>query len=266
MNSRLCWCVILTCGLLNTECSLADEKSTAAQAIATYEEAMAQSDRSARLQEFAIAEQLFQQTITHLRQNGETPSSDLLLALGNSALQAEHIGTAIVAYRETLTDDPANPQARQNLEFARSLLPVSFRYESSTALTTTLFFWKDILARNQQMALAALCFAIAALLFSFSVARGNAMARRISLLPLTMWLVLVSAIYLSDDNAEQGAVIVIQECTLRSADSVNSPARLKEPLPSGAELALLRRRDEWTEVTVKGRSGWLRNSSIEIIE
>ena len=53
---------------------------------------------------------------------------------------------------------------------------------------------------------------------------------------------------------------------LRSADSNGAPPVLAQPLPAGAEVTVLERRDDWTRVALAdGTRGWLRDSAMDTV-
>ncbi|MEM7561354.1 MAG: hypothetical protein AAF394_19690, partial [Planctomycetota bacterium] len=97
-----------------------DAEAMLARAIKDYSAAMEGTARDQQLSAFAKSEQLFRQVAEVLRSEGREPNAELLINLGNSALQAEHIGVAILSYRQALIRSPDSSQARQNLAFART--------------------------------------------------------------------------------------------------------------------------------------------------
>jgi hypothetical protein len=190
----------------------------------------------------------------------------LYVNLGNAALNAERLGPAIIAYRRALEIDPTNSQALQNLGYARMSVPETYRWESSSGLMDTLFFWRALHSRSQIMGMAGICFLVAAALLALGLVRRNPLARNLAMLPMMCWLVLtLSTLAGRDANRHHDAVVVANELVVRSADSENSAPRLSTPLTSGVEVVVLRRRDRWSEVELSGgRSGWVRSSGIEL--
>jgi tetratricopeptide (TPR) repeat protein len=101
----------------------ADTASTTLdQAVAAYEKAMEANGRDIRISQFSRAEQLFRQVIES-KASAQRPSADLYVNLGNAALQAEHFGVALAAFRQALELAPNHQRAAQNLNYARSVLP-----------------------------------------------------------------------------------------------------------------------------------------------
>jgi SH3-like domain-containing protein len=59
---------------------------------------------------------------------------------------------------------------------------------------------------------------------------------------------------------------VIDDAVLRAADSAGAPAALSQPLPRGAEVTVVERRDSWTKVRLaSGTAGWLPSGAVERI-
>ncbi len=51
--------------------------------------------------------------------------------------------------------------------------------------------------------------------------------------------------------------------TLRAADSAGAPASLTQPLPRGAEVAVLERRADWARIRIaSGTEGWIPSGAV----
>ena len=58
----------------------------------------------------------------------------------------------------------------------------------------------------------------------------------------------------------------MDDVVMRAADSAGAPAALGQPLPRGAEVTLLERRDAWTRIRIaNGTSGWVPGGAVERI-
>ncbi len=157
-------------------CAQAPQANRVETAIQQYAAAMDCAERDRRLSMFARAEQLFRQIIDGDEQHPPIRNAALYTNLGNAALQAERIGPAILAYRQALELAPQHAQARQNLIYARSLLPDWARYDQSQGLIGSLFFWRSLLSEAQIKVLAAACFLLTALLLAASILRTAGLA------------------------------------------------------------------------------------------
>jgi tetratricopeptide (TPR) repeat protein len=229
------------------------------EAVAAYHDAMESDDRDLRQAEFRRAERLFAAALEAGAHN-----ADLLTNLGNAALQAEHLGPAVLAYRRALLLEPAHERARQNLEHARRLMPEWVPTPDEGSLLDSFFLWQRSVSRADRADAAALAFLAAALCLAFWIVRGSAGARVLALLPASIWGVLIVSLVLDPAGAaEREGVVVVPEAIGRSADSINAPQRFGEPLPGGTELRILDDRGGWLHVELyNGRNAWITESSL----
>ncbi len=233
-------------------------------AIDQYTAAMECKDRAQRLRSFARAEQLFRQLVVGDETHSPIRNADLYVNLGNAALQAERIGPAIVAYRQAIELAPHHVQARQNLVYARSLLPDWIRRDETHGLFDSLFFWRSMLTRGQVQIYCAACFLLAAVLLGTGIWRNQSLLRNLAVIPLLAWLAIGISLFLEPDASATLNAVAVEESVVYTADSENSPPRLSKPLPSGAELTLVQARDRWSEVQLPdGRTGWVLSSTIQ---
>ncbi len=243
-----------------------DNTARVQSAIDQYTAAMECKNRTQRLQSFERAAQLFQQVIDGDATHAGVKNAELYVNLGNAALQSERIGSAIVAYRRALELAPHDAQARQNLAYARSLLPDWIRREEGHGLFDSLFFWRSLFTPGQIQICGAACFLVAALLVAIGIWRSQAIVRNLALIPLLAWLVITISLFLEPAKSATQNVVVLDESTVYTADSENSAPRLSKPLPSGAEVRLVQSRDRWTEVQLPdGRTGWVLSSAIDCL-
>lgn len=246
--------------------SMADTANdTLEQAVAAYENAMDANGRDVRVSRFSRAEQLFRQAIEEEPENA-VPSSDLYLNLGNSALQAEHLGVAVAAFRQALALEPNHPRASQNLNYARNVLPDWVRPDASSELTETLFFWKAFLPTLKIRLLAALAFVATTILLLLWLATGKSIWRNLAPLPAAVWLILLASVTGFAGGKSLEAVIVAGDTILYSADSANSSPRMSQPLPDGTEVVVITELDRWCEIQLGSRSGWVRRSALQFLD
>lgn len=238
----------------------ADELDDAIQA---YQTAMADADREQRLAGFRRAETLFRQAI---KNKGTQVSSKLFLNLGNAALEAEHLGAAVVAYRKAIAADPSHQQARSNLAFARSLIPESVRWREEELLTDTIFFWNQYWSARAISNCAAFFFFTASLLFGCAIYWRRPFLRNMAFLPGCVWLILlISNLAGGANQAEKIGVIVQDGVIARTADSIAAAARFDAPLPSGTEVFVLEQREGWAHIKIhSGQSAWVSSTTIEL--
>lgn len=241
-----------------------DAEAMLTRAIEDYSAAMEETSRNQQLSAFAKSEQLFRQVAEALRSEGREPNAELLINLGNSALQAEHLGVAILSYRRALIHSPDSAQARQNLAFARTQVDEWAQYTSDDPLIDTLFFWRRSFSRSSILGVAALSFLLAALLIAASIAFRLSLLRNIALFPVIIWAVLLLSLVGNRESQSDG-VIIAGEVVLRSANSSNSQAVLSQPLPNGTEVQISEQRENWVEVQIAGRSGWVQTQEVAVV-
>lgn len=258
--------ILATLGSCRVYAQEREDNSSLEQAIELYTEGLEISSRTKRLDTFSKSHQLFQQAIEQNENVGKPVTAELFVALGNAALQAEHIGPAIASFRRAMAADPSHSQASQNLIYARSTVPDWIQYDSTESLADTLFFWQSIYSRHAINLFAALIFLIGASVLAFAIARRSRLLRNLAFIPIAAWLLLIlTQTTTHNSDTSPNAVVVAEECILRAADSANAPARLNQPLPSGSELTVVSSRDRWSEVSVNGRTGWVLTSALDIL-
>lgn len=231
------------------------------QALSAYQQAQDTSEREQRLAAFRRAEQLFAKVIDQSGAN-----ADVYANQGTAALQAERLGAAIAAFRQTLQIDPNHDRARLNLLHTRSLLP-GWVPKPQQDVFDSFFSWHQALSISERIATAAVCFLLAAILIAVAIRWRIPMLRGIAVLPGLLWLVLLISV--SSDGwlmANPSAVVIVDETVARVADSANAPAAFAQPLPEGAELEILEIRRDWARAALSdGRSVWVPRSSLILI-
>jgi tetratricopeptide (TPR) repeat protein len=229
------------------------------QALTSYRSGLDTVERAARLEAFRQAERLFSRVSER-----DAANPELFTNLGNAALQAEHLGSAVLAYRRALTLDPSYPRAVQNLEHARTLLPEWVPKPEAGGLLDSFFFWHRTLARSDRAMGAAFAFLVIGLLVAGGIRFGQPALRNAAVLPALIWLVLIVsvAVDLSTGSLED-AVVTADETVARAADSALAPSTLPAPLPGGVEVRILERRPPWLRVRLaNGRDAWVAESAL----
>lgn len=260
MKKHINTVVLATCLLLfQLQTVVASPKETLDQALTAYAQAQALSDRSQRLEGFQRAERLFQRLLDEVPEN-----SDLHANLGTSALQAEHLGTAILAFRRALRLDPDHVHALQNLRHARTLLPAWVPHPTQEGLLDTFFFWHRTLSLNERGAMAAFSFLLAALGVASAIRWKNMIARNLAFFPALVWVSMVASLLIqTESSAMHQGVIVAEEVIARASDSNNAPSRFAQALPGGTEVEVLEKRQHWVKIGLaNGRNAWIRDTAL----
>lgn len=239
-----------------------DAGSSLDAAIAAYTRALDTPERDLRAQAFRRAELLFAQTI---ERGGRSP--ELYTNLGNAALQAERLGSAVLAFRRALVLDPNSPRALQNLEHVRALLPEWVPRPETGGALDTFFFWHRTLSRSERSLVAAFCFALAALLVAASIRWKQGALRGAALVPGLAWAALLASLWLDPAaRLREEAVVVLPETVARGADSALAPSAFPAPLPGGVEVRILERRSPWLRVRLaNGRDAWVAESAVAVV-
>jgi tetratricopeptide (TPR) repeat protein len=270
MNRKSVWTIItfVVCGVAfaatSAEIATGDTapilEATLGEAIDGYAMALDTVDRDLRLEAFRRAERLFGSVL-----DAGNESPDLYANLGNAALQAEHLGAAVLAYRRALVLDPDQSRASQNLEHVRGLAPEWVPRPESSTFLDSFFSWHQTISDGERAMAAGLAFAIASLLFALGIGVRSVAARNAAILPGLIWGVLIASMLVNPASvAKYDAVVVAREVVARSADSIHSPARFARPLPTGTEVRILESRDTWLRIALaNGREAWVRSSSVE---
>lgn len=225
-----------------------------------YQQAMAVSgDPTARKNAFARAAAALGDAA---RANPDRP--ELLADWGNAALGAGDVATATLAYRRALAIDGNNARARHNLSWLRSRQPDIFQPRTTTSATDSLLFFHRW-PRSTRLLVGAAGFAIATLLVVAAVGRPRRRwLSRLAILPAAVWLAMLLSVFLAGRRATEG--IVMDGVQLRAADSAGAPAALTQPVPRGAEVTILERRDTWTRVRIaNGTTGWLPAGAVQTL-
>lgn len=230
------------------------------QALSAYRSAQETAAVADRPAAFARAERLFAAAAS-----GGNASAELWSNLGTAALQAEHFGTAVLAYRRALWLDPDNRHAQQNLAHARTLLPPWVPRPQSGGFLDSFLAWENALSAGERRGAAALAFAVAAAMLGGALATGSGALRLFTVFPLLVWALLVASQTLA--AADRGGVLTAADTVARAADSRNAPARFAEPLPAGTEVVIAETRGEWARVVLSdGRDAWVSAAAVEPVE
>jgi hypothetical protein len=236
-------------------------QATLDQAIESYAAALEEGDRDARLAGFARAERLFANVV-----DSGAHSAALLTNLGNAALQAEHRGAAVLAYRRALALDADFPRALQNLEHVRTLLPGWVPRPEPAGLLDGFFVHRTFPRADRALA-GSIAFAVGGLLIALSIRLRLGVLRAAGWLALLAWALLVGSTWLDGGGEDRrAAVITTDEVAARSADSALAPLALPEPLPAGTEVSLIEQRPPWARIRLaNGRDAWVSASSVTAV-
>ena len=247
--------------LIESPESVASEGAPAAveDARGLYRSAIEEPDRLRRVRLFASAERAFRPLAAA---NADAP--ELQVDWGNAALGTQDAGRAVLAYRRALSTAPDNDRALANLAWVRDRLPVWLPRPAADGALDSLLFWRDRFSVAQLHLLGGAAFAIGVLLLT-PWSRRPRWLGLVAVPAFAVWLVAAGSAVLTGDSAD-GAVVVTDGVTLRSADSTGASPTFANPLPAGTEVGIVERRDAWVRVALAdGTPGWLTAISVEAV-
>ena len=224
---------------------------------AAYQQAMALAgDPTARKNAFARAATALGEAV---REHPDRP--ELLADWGNAALGAGDVATATLAYRRALAIDGSNARARHNLAWLRSRQGDAFRPTVTTSATDNLLFFHRW-PRSTRLLVGAGAFAIAILLLVPWRGRRRRPLVGLAAIPLAVWIAMLASVLLEDRRLTDA--VVMDAVVLRAADSAGAPAALSTPVPRGAEVTILERRDAWARIRIaNGTTGWIPTGAVQ---
>jgi len=232
---------------------------TLEQALEAYRSAQETSVVADRAAAFARAERLF---AAAAREGDAGPQ--LWTNLGTSALQAENLGAAVLAYRRALALDPDQRQAAQNLVHARTLLPSWVPRPESGGFLDSFLAWQHAMSAAERHGTGAIVFLITAAMLGTAFATGSGILRGFAIFPLLLWAVLIVSEGLA--GVDGSGVLTAPDTIARAADSRNAPARFAEPLPAGTEVVISEIRGQWARIVLaNGRDAWVSAAAVEAV-
>ena len=191
-----------------------------------------------------------------LLQSG-TVSPALYFNLGNARFKAGEIGKAILAYRQAESLAPRDPDLEANLQFVRNQIqgPSAASSRWGRALQhLTLNEWTLLAATPLWICLLSLT----ALQFrnnSRSTFRNLAWLSGLAAIALGVCLVCVWKI-----NSAPIAVVIANDAVVRNGPLEESPSAFT--VHDGAELNVLDEKNNWLQISVGNRIGWLKRELV----
>ena len=221
-----------------------------------YGQALEERDPVRRARHFADAERALREVAA------ARPTPELLADWGNAALGAGDAGHATLAFRRALALQPNHERAAKNLAWLRDRAPPWLPRPASGGALDSLLFWRDLLSVPQRFWIAGAAFALAVLMLTPWPTRRMRLLRRLSAVPIAVWIVAAGSALLSEAATPEGVVLSDAE-PLRSADSTGAGLAFAHPLPAGTEVSIVETRDGWLRIALAdGTPGWIRANSV----
>ena len=258
-------CITLVCSESYAMESVNREK-VLIKAIKEYQSAMESTDREERLERFYRSELLFTKLSQPETADFGSPvnNPDLQVNIGNAAMGAERLGSAILAYRRALTMKPHHHRAVQNLAHARTLLPSWIPRPEVESVVSATFRSPLFSSHVADQSIAIGCFLLASTSIAVRLVFPYRAFTVVVWITSLLWVSVMGVLGFSkvpfDTNP---AVVVVPEVIARSADSINAPSSLPGPLPAGTEISMMEQRGDWLRVRLFDRSDvWVVRSSV----
>jgi len=185
-------------------------------------------------------------------------SAAVYFNLGNAFFKAGHLGLAIKAYHDAAGISPRDPDLRANLQFAR---------EQTQGPTLLPGRWQralNWLTLNEWTLLAC------GFVWLWFVSYSFAQLRPSSRIPLRNSLILVAVVGFAScgclaaafqqNQSARTAIVISRNATVRHGPLPEAPEAFL--VHDGAELRVLDQKDEWLQVEVGQRIGWLRKDEV----
>jgi len=189
-------------------------------------------------------------------------------ALGNAYMLNNHIGQAILSYRQGEQFDPTNLELRESLAHARSQVPIQIGSGTQTRIWSVLLYWRGYISRSTLWIAFLLLSTLgwvgcSASLLSF----GSHTIRTVSI-----WLILGSLIPFAMLGMEQlryqnstEIVITSKNVIARSGpdDAIYDPV-FSDTLQPGVEARIIESRDDWFQIELADSSQcWVSKKSVQ---
>ncbi|MCP4191444.1 MAG: hypothetical protein GY768_12535 [Planctomycetaceae bacterium] len=226
-------------------------------------EAIAATDQAEALELFTTASRKYQLLVDEGIQN-----SDLFMNLANSYLRSGECGYAICNYHRVLRLDPSNPQALDNLRFAKDHAGKEAG-DDEEAMAPELTAGIGGLARAN-LGWLQVAFAVSSVVFwallTLWILRVPFPTVQWSLVPLVPLLFCGAVLFWSDEVEQPVAIIVAKEAHLRTGDGLEFPEIASIESAEGLAATIVDRRQNWVRVeTAGGQVGWLPQSQVEAV-
>jgi tetratricopeptide (TPR) repeat protein len=196
-------------------------------------------------------------------------SGDLHFNLGNAFFKTGELGRAILSYERALKLTPRNPDARANLELARSLTADEIEPMPRFWALSFLSWWVHLLPRGSLIFIVTAAYLVGAATLSFRIltrGRGRRPGLTWTLAGAGAALLLFGTTLLAREEILGGAewgVILVEEVAVQSAPSQEDDLTLFH-VHEGTKVRLDQRTADWSEVVLEdGRVGWVPTEVLE---
>lgn len=198
-------------------------------------------------------------------------SSDLLTNAGNARLLAGDVGQAIALYHRALRIDPADANARKNIEVARARARADSAVAPHRSVIDTATFWRRALTPETRLLIALGAWGVVWLWAAARFTNRLRIRAAISAIPAAIVLAITATSLAADHlvaHAKPVGVVTAAETTARTGpDAVAYDPSFSRPLPEGTEFLAREHRAGWILGELPdGRSAWVPERDVTIID
>ncbi len=183
---------------------------------------------------------------------------------GNAFFMAEDYGMAILSYKKGLLMDPGNRDLKFNLNAARLARRNDFSNLSTLTPLKVVLFWHYYFSDMIKLIISV--FLLLAVLF---IKKRKRIILYTGIASFILFIIFSISLFITATaNANQlEGVITAQETVLRKGDNSSYTPVIEEPLYSGAEFILLKKRNGWLHISVPGLAdGWIQKEYASFVE
>ncbi len=187
--------------------------------------------------------------------------------LGNARFKAGHLGIAILHYERALRLDPTDPEARENLEFARGLIRDRIDAPEIPYPVLAVRTWLDTKSPGVTAIVFLLIYVTAAtLLGALALARGSVWRQSLAYGALVAWIVAAmcgGALYYRVNQMRADRAIVMEDLLeVRSGPAADNTVLFT--VHEGTGLEIRNRLGDWYQISLPNAlSGWVPAEGVE---
>ena len=208
--------------------------------------------------------------------NSGTSNADLYFNLGNSYLQSDQLGRAIVNYERALKLQPGNRQFQANLNAAQSIVQTETSSQELSRLDQGLLFkikhGNSALVKMVGQQAMMIVIVLSSLTFWGLVilrTRGQKLSLwKCATLPGLLLIISLASFHFHKENTVQqgNAVIVEQRLQLHEGDGEQFAEVAVLDSAEGHRVQTLAHRGSWTQIqTSRGQIGWVPDHVLELL-
>ncbi len=204
-----------------------------------------------------------------VRTKYELHNAQLNHAIGNAYLKSGELGHAILAYRRALALDPTNYQARETLEYARTLVDSQAPASHSRRMVEWLLSWRGYLPRSAIWFGATAIFLAGWMLITLRIWKPMRFIARTGTVMVSVSLFSLGLLGLDAWESQSQRVGVITELSVNARTGPSAQIfgeAFQAPLGAGTEFVMIDQRDGWIQIQLASNAmGWVPEESVGLV-